>query len=121
MLAWEYSFVQRLFALCNISTRLTKKGMRANDTQFLLFPLNIRIWLVFLFLPMFFFFTSQIVVRADLSFFVYLFYNQIYADFRIRRFHTTAKQDCSILQATFIECRVMVQIQQVTSSSECFL
>ena len=36
MLAWEYSFVQRLFALCNISTRLTKKGMRANDTQFLL-------------------------------------------------------------------------------------
>ena len=36
MLAREYSLVQRgSFALCNISTRLTK-GMRANDTQFLL-------------------------------------------------------------------------------------
>ena len=49
MLAWEYSFVQRLFALCNISTRLTKKGMRANDTQFLLFPLDMLMIFQFFF------------------------------------------------------------------------
>ena len=61
MLAWEYSFVQRLFALCNISTRLTKKGMRANDTQFLLFPLNMLMILFFLFLPIFFFLLRRLL------------------------------------------------------------
>ena len=40
LLAREHSFVQRLFALCNISTRFTK-GMRANDTQFLFFSFEI--------------------------------------------------------------------------------
>ena len=52
-LAWEYSFVQRLFALCNISTRLTKKGMRANDTQFLL------IFLDMLMMPVLFFYFAD--------------------------------------------------------------
>ena len=81
MLAWEYSFVQRLFALCNISTRLTKKGMRANDTQFLLFSfLDMLMLMLFVFLS----FTSQIVVRADFSFFIYVSYNQIYADLQFR-------------------------------------
>jgi hypothetical protein len=39
----EDSFVWRLFALCNISTRFTK-GMRANDTQVLLFPLRLSMF-----------------------------------------------------------------------------
>ena len=64
----EYSLVQRLFALCNISTRLTK-GMRANDTQFLLCFERLSM-------------SSQIVAYATIPIFSFtLSYNQIDADF----------------------------------------
>jgi hypothetical protein len=90
--ARKYPFVQRLFALCDISTRFTK-GMRANDTQFLLF------FLFFLRLSM----LLRTVVHV--TFFCCPSYNQFDADFSSSMFPKHSKSDIRHGEPLQMSCR----------------